>query len=82
MADDLYAATKYKLRVTSAFRDLNIAIKNFKQKYSPTPWLRKYDSRYPAYFLDKPEWRRNGKLFINNHEFPTVQQHQCALGSG
>lgn len=72
MADDLYDATKYKLRVTSAFRDLNIAIKNFKQKYSPTPWLRKYDSRYPAYFLDKPEWRRNGKLFINNHEFPTV----------
>jgi hypothetical protein len=72
MADDLFAATKYKLRVTSAFRDLNNAVKNFKQKYSPTPWSRKYDRRYPAYFDDKPEWRRNGKLFINNHEFPTV----------
>ena len=72
MSDDLYAATKYKLRVTSAFRDLNNAVKNFKQKYSPIPWSRKYDRRYPAYFADKPEWRRNGKLFVNNHEFPTV----------
>ena len=72
MADDLFAATKYKLRVTSAFINLNNAIKNFKQKYSPTPWLRKYDRRYPAYFADKPEWRRNGKLFVNNHEFPIV----------
>ena len=72
MADDLYAATKYKLRVTSAFRDLNNAVRSFKQKYSPTPWLRKHDSRYPYYFLDKPEWRRNGKLFINNHEFANI----------
>ena len=72
MADDLYAATKYKLRVTSAFRDLNNAVRSFKQKYSPTPWSRKWDRKYPEYFDDKPKWRRNGKLFINNHEFPTV----------
>jgi hypothetical protein len=72
MADDLYVATKYKLRVTSAFRDLNNAVRSFKQKYSPTPWLRKWDRKYPEYFDDKPKWRRNGKLFINNHEFPTV----------
>ena len=69
MAEDLYAATKYKLRVTQSFKDINTAVKLFKEKYSSTPWLRKSNSRYPNYFDDKPEWRRNGKLFINNHDF-------------
>lgn len=72
MADDLFAATKYKLRITSSFVDLNNAVRSFKQKYSPTPWLRKYDRKYPEYFSDKPQWRRNGKLFINSHQFGTI----------
>jgi hypothetical protein len=72
MNDDLYAATRYRLKVTSAFRDLNSAVDGFKKKYSPIPWLRKFDRKYPQYFDDKPGWRRNGKLFLNNHEFPTI----------
>ena len=73
MNDDLYAATKYRLKVTSAFRDLNSAVGSFKEKYSSIPWLRKWDRiNYPDYFDDKPGWRRNGKLFLNNHEFPAI----------
>jgi hypothetical protein len=72
MADDLYAATKYKLKITEAFRSLSSAVSSFKTKYSPTPWLTKWDRRYVAYFDDKPEWKRNGKLFINNHQFETI----------
>jgi len=73
MNDDLYAATKYRLKVTAAFRDLNSAVDAFKEKYSPIPWLKKWDRiNYPNYFDDKPGWRRNGKLFLNNHEFPAI----------
>lgn len=72
MSDDLFNATGYRLKVTSAFRDIKNEVKEFLEKYSPTPWLTKYDSRYPNYFDDKPEWKRNGKLFINNHQFETI----------
>lgn len=72
MNNDLFAATKYKLKVTSAFRDLTSAVRDFKNKYSPIPWLTKYDSRYPEYFDDKPGWRRNYRLYLNNHDFGQV----------
>jgi hypothetical protein len=72
MNNDLYAATKYKLKVTSSFRDLISAVRDFKKKYSPIPWLTKYDSRYPNYFDDKPGWRRNYRLYLNNHDFGQV----------
>jgi len=72
MNNDLFAATKYKLKVTSAFRDLTSAVRDFKKKYSPIPWLTKYDGRYPEYFDDKPGWRRNYRLYLNNHDFGQV----------
>jgi hypothetical protein len=70
MVDDLQKATGYKLRWTSSFVGIKENVTEFKKLYTPVPWARKYDRKYPEYFSDKPLWKdANGHLKINGHNY-------------
>ena len=85
MVDDLQKATGYKLRWTSSFVGIKENVTEFKNLYTPVPWARKYDRKYPEYFSDKPLWKdANGHLKINGHNYgplPSMPQLEQGINA-
>jgi len=85
MVDDLQKATGYKLRWTSSFVGIQQNVTEFKKLYTPVPWARKWDRKYPEYFSDKPLWKdANGHLKINGHNYgplPSMPQLEQGINA-